>query len=56
MSVSTYSQATGGAKGRVVPLRHDIGSSCPCEQPDDLNLAKHLLFDHIISPSLASAR
>ena len=29
---------------------------CPCEHPKELNLSKHLLFDHVVSPASASPR
>ena len=57
MNVSNYTRMSGKtAAGSVEALRHKIDQSCPCERPDDLNLARHLLFDHVIAPDQASQR
>jgi starch phosphorylase len=56
MNSHISSPNSGQGLGHRLPFKHDLGSVCPCEDPTALNLAKHLLFDHVISPSLASPR
>jgi len=52
MSSPMSSQNSDMGFGNLLPLQQEMGSLCPCEHPTDLNLAKHLLFDHVVSPSL----